>query len=93
MKTIISTLTLATVMSFSFAQSGKYNVMASKSSLNWHAEKVTGSHDGNVALKNGSLEMKNGKLVGGTIIMDMTSITVTWSNCVCQGQANSSECT
>jgi len=46
------------------------------SNLRWLAEKVTGSHWGNVSLKKGVVEFKNDQLISGEFIVDMTSIKV-----------------
>jgi len=51
-------------------------VKADQSSVNWTAYKVTGKHNGSVAVKDGSLNVKDGLLLGGSLTMDMTSITV-----------------
>ena len=51
------------------------SIDASKSAIKWKGEKVTGSHFGKVNVKSGKLDMQNGKLVGGKIVVDMTSIT------------------
>lgn len=55
-----------------------FTVDASKSEVHWYAKKVTGAHDGTVAVKSGSLELdaKN-KLTGGSFVIDMTTIKVT----------------
>ena len=72
---------VATVGSaFAAGKDGKadtYNVSASKSSVEWLGEKVTGKHTGTIAIQTGSLEVKNGKLVGGEFVIDMTSIKCT----------------
>jgi polyisoprenoid-binding protein YceI len=48
------------------------------SSIEWHAEKITGSHSGTVALKNGILTIENNdKLIGGFFVVDMNKIVVT----------------
>lgn len=47
-----------------------------KSVVNWTGKKVTGQHNGNIAVKEGSLEMNNGKVSGGKIVMDMPSLAV-----------------
>lgn len=52
-------------------------VDASKSTINWVGKKVTGSHEGTINLKDGALVFKGKKLVGGTFVVDMTSMTVT----------------
>lgn len=49
-----------------------------KSKVVWVGKKITGdSHTGTVAVKEGSLEMKEGKLTGGKIVIDMKTITAT----------------
>jgi polyisoprenoid-binding protein YceI len=52
-------------------------VDAAKSTINWVGKKVTGSHEGTINLKNGSLTFKGKKLVGGNFNVDMTSINTT----------------
>ena len=53
----------------------KINTAASK--IEWTGRKVTGKHSGTIGVKSGSLTMKDGMLVGGTITIDMFSIAVT----------------
>ena len=50
------------------------NVDLTTSVLNWKGSKPTGSHNGTVALKSGSLELKNGKLTGGVFVVDLSTI-------------------
>jgi polyisoprenoid-binding protein YceI len=45
------------------------------SSLNWTAKKVGGSHNGNVKLSKGALNLNGNKLTGGSFMIDMTTIT------------------
>lgn len=49
----------------------------SKSKVVWVGKKVTGQHTGEVKVKSGTFEMKDGKLTGGQVVMDMTTITTT----------------
>lgn len=53
------------------------NVDATKSTVNWKGEKVTGEHVGTITIKEGNLEMQKDKLTGGFFIIDMSSITCT----------------
>ncbi len=46
------------------------------SKVEWIGEKVTGKHNGNLMLQNGTVEANGGRLTGGTFTFDMTSITV-----------------
>lgn len=64
-------------MSFSTIKTEKKELKASESSILWVGEKVTGKHEGTINIKEGFLEFKKNKLVGGTVIVDMESIVVT----------------
>ena len=54
---------------------GTYNVDTKSSTVQWKGEKVTGEHIGAVKLDNGSLEVSNGTITGGSFEIDMASIT------------------
>lgn len=80
MKTnLLTVLTIALVFSLSAftvkETADNYKVDTSKSTIGWLGKKVTGQHNGHIKLKEASLEIKRDKLVGGTFVMDMTSIT------------------
>ncbi|WP_335966185.1 YceI family protein [Galbibacter sp. PAP.153] len=45
-----------------------------KSEVTWKGYKVTGSHEGTVALKSGELEFNGETLTGGNFAVDMTTI-------------------
>ena len=51
-------------------------VNTGNSKILWTASKVTGQHNGSVAIKDGNVEMNDGLLTGGSFTMDLTSITV-----------------
>lgn len=51
------------------------NVAASK--ITWTGSKVTGSHTGDVALKSGSVWVKDGKITGGNFVTDQNTINDT----------------
>lgn len=46
-----------------------------KSTITWVGKKVTGQHNGTIKLKEGALNMTDGKLSGGSFVIDMSSIT------------------
>jgi polyisoprenoid-binding protein YceI len=46
-----------------------------KSVVKWSGKKVTGEHNGTVSMADGSLQVENGKLKGGSFEIDMNSIT------------------
>ncbi|MFT4533856.1 MAG: polyisoprenoid-binding protein YceI [Saprospiraceae bacterium] len=65
-----------TVSSFGlFGQSQKVNT--EKSTISWLGKKIGGQHEGLINLKSGSIEEKEGKIVSGSFVIDMTSITNT----------------
>ena len=60
-----------------FTPSKKNVVDVKTSSIQWKAEKVVGSHEGEISLKSGELIYEEGNLVGGSFTIDMTSIICT----------------
>lgn len=46
------------------------------SNVEWVGSKPGGQHNGTVSLKEGSVELSEGKLVGGSFVLDMSSIKV-----------------
>ena len=48
-----------------------------KSTINWLGKKIGGQHEGLINVKSGELEEKGGKIVSGSFVIDMTSITNT----------------
>ena len=64
-----------TIASFSTLKTKSVDVKSSQ--ITWTGHKVTGQHDGTIALKEGSLEFNGATLTGGKFTMDMTSINTT----------------
>jgi polyisoprenoid-binding protein YceI len=58
-------------------EDGNYTVSLEQSKVEWVGKKVTGQHNGTVAIKDGSLVIKDGMLKGGEFTIDMTTITST----------------
>lgn len=57
---------------------GYYTIDSSSSSVVWTGQKITGSsHTGTVSIKEGGLQVANGKISGGKFTIDMTTITTT----------------
>ena len=81
MKKTVLSLALTTVFGLTaFANpidGEKKEVKTDESKIVWKAYKVGGSHEGTINLKSGALEFDGEKLVGGTFVVDMTSITNT----------------
>ena len=80
MKTI-KTITLALVVALGSlsvnAQNVSKKVDVAKSKTTWKGYKVTGSHEGTVALSEGALIFNGEKLVGGNFTVNMTTINST----------------
>ncbi|MFV0590957.1 MAG: YceI family protein [Draconibacterium sp.] len=83
MKKITGFLAIA-LLSVSVAMAGqkaegqsalKVDTKASK--VFWNAKKVTGEHSGVLSLSDGTVSVKNGKVTGATINLDMNSIDCT----------------
>jgi len=51
-----------------------YTVDSAASKIEWSGKKVTGEHNGTILLKGGSFIFENKKLIGGSFVIDMTSI-------------------
>lgn len=51
-----------------------FNVRLEESKISWEGTKPTGSHQGTIAIKEGSLNVKDGKIEGGSFIINMNSI-------------------
>ncbi|MBD1428072.1 YceI family protein [Sphingobacterium litopenaei] len=54
-----------------------YTVDTTQSQLVWKGTKVTGAHEGTVAIKSGSLFVDNGAITGGNFVLDMNTISST----------------
>lgn len=66
---------LSTVSLGAFAQTIKIDT--EKSTITWTGKKIGGQHTGFIKFKNGSLELSDGHIIGGTLIVDMATITNT----------------
>lgn len=65
------------VLSFLFVPAaGAAEVDIKNSEFDWYGSKVTGDHYGKIFLRESTLEEKDGKVIGGEFIMDMTTFTV-----------------
>lgn len=77
-------LSLAFALVFGFAATAtepvkeeKKEVKVAESNVTWKGYKVTGSHEGSLALKSGHLLMNGNKLTGGEFVVDMTKLSCT----------------
>ncbi|XCF05002.1 YceI family protein [Tamlana crocina] len=82
MKNTLKTLVLVAVAAFTaFSFTGidveKKEVKISESKVVWKGYKVTGSHEGTIDVKSGTLSFDGDKLVGGEFVIDMNTINTT----------------
>ena len=54
----------------------KFKVIASLSNIDWKGGKITGTHNGTIAIKSGEFSLNEGKLVAGKFVVDTTDIKV-----------------
>jgi polyisoprenoid-binding protein YceI len=54
----------------------RFAVDGSQSNIDWTGKKVTGAHNGTIDIKSGELTVDEGKLSGGSFIIDTTSINI-----------------
>lgn len=55
----------------------KIVIKPSDAVVKWTGNKIGGSHNGEIKVKSGSLELKDGNIVKGSVVIDMKSITNT----------------
>jgi polyisoprenoid-binding protein YceI len=80
MKKVIFTLAAFAMGFASFAQlaDGTYNVDYKSSTINWHAEKATGSgHDGTIRVSSGQVVVAKSNIATGKLKVDMNGIACT----------------
>jgi len=77
LKGIGATTLFLSLIAFKSDSMEKKTVDVNKSKIEWTGEKLTGSHNGTIQLKNGYLMMEDEEITGGKFIIDMNTITVT----------------
>lgn len=78
MKTIKSLAVFVMALTLTSAvYAEKQSFDTSKSTVKWLGKKVTGEHTGTIEIKEGFLDVEKGKINGGKVVMDMTSIVDT----------------
>ncbi len=55
----------------------KQTVNTKQSTITWIGNKVTGSHNGDIQISNGYINVQEGMVTGASVIIDMTSINTT----------------
>lgn len=75
----IAAIAIVAFMTFSFTTMDgiKKEINVESSKVTWKGYKVTGSHQGTIAIKTGNLVFDNNELVGGSFTINMSSIIVT----------------
>tara|TARA_R110002073_G_scaffold17446_5_gene65687 strand:+ start:10517 stop:11095 length:579 start_codon:yes stop_codon:yes gene_type:complete len=75
----ITAILLVVFMTFSFTtiDGEKKEIKVENSKVVWKGYKVTGSHEGTIAIKSGYLNFNEDKLTGGAFVIGMSTITNT----------------
>ncbi len=55
----------------------KFQIQQASSTVNWTGKKVLGLHTGSINIANGYIEISENAILGGEIVIDMTSIIIT----------------
>lgn len=77
MKTVLA-LALSSLLMLLGQPTAVVDADITSSTVTWKGYKVTGSHEGTIDLKSGSLDYDtDGNLTGGTVVIDMTSLSCT----------------
>ncbi|GAB3540587.1 YceI family protein [Pontibacter brevis] len=71
----VENTTAVTTEATTAAEGETYNVVTENSEVNWNGKKVGGEHSGSIELQNGELVVANDQVVGGTLVIDMNTIT------------------
>ncbi|TWV94002.1 YceI family protein [Chitinophaga pinensis] len=53
-----------------------FQIINAQSNIEWVGKKVTGAHNGTIAIKEGQLTLNGNQLTGGTFVVDTTSIKI-----------------
>jgi polyisoprenoid-binding protein YceI len=54
----------------------KFKIVSAQSNIDWVGKKVTGAHNGTIAVKEGELVLNESGLIAGKFIIDTTSIKI-----------------
>jgi len=54
----------------------KFKIIPAQSNIDWTGRKVTGAHNGTIAIKEGEFVLSDGKLTGSKFVIDTTSIKI-----------------
>ena len=78
MKKLAYTLAIVLGSFTAFAGEGDKTatINTKESKVEWEGEKVTGKHWGTVTIEKGTLSLEGENVTGGTVVLDMSSITV-----------------
>ncbi len=80
MKSLLLSFSLLFLSVFVYAtnvEPGNKKINVTQSNIGWKGYKFTKSHEGTLKFKSGNLEFKGNQLVGGEMVVDMTTLTNT----------------
>ena len=79
MKKLLNTAAVLLIAAIAYANGPKgetYTVSQKVSKLEWTGKKVTGQHNGTIEVNGGNIMVDGGKIVGGTVDVNMNTIVV-----------------
>ncbi len=77
MKTKITSIIILLQFAIAATWAQTHTLDATKSTLNWKAEKITGFHEGTISIKSGTFKVDKDKITAGSFTIDMSTITNT----------------
>ena len=54
----------------------KFKIVSAQSNIDWVGKKVTGAHNGTIAVKEGEIILNDSNVINGKVIIDTTSIKI-----------------
>lgn len=54
----------------------QFKIDSAKSQIDWIGRKVTGAHNGTIGIKEGNFIIKDGKIIGGNIVINTATIKI-----------------
>lgn len=54
----------------------QFEIESAKSQIDWTGRKVTGAHNGTIGIKEGNFILNDGKIIGGNIVINTSSIKI-----------------
>ena len=77
MKKVLTLFTLVTLISATSISAQTIKADKNNTTLNWTGKKISGTHTGTIALKEGTFVLENNRITKGNFVIDMATIVNT----------------